>query len=167
MDELELEGAAQFGRSRDLALALGTALQGLDPDRGRLEADVGGSNGQGLRDPGAGVCESEGESLVLGPRRQSCGFEEAPAITGGELFAAAGSDEPEIAGQPRHFARRSVRPGLSATPSLDLPGPGILRDRAQRGGPRRTRNERVRVFRLGLIYITSACPKTDKSYTDQ
>ena len=35
-------------------------------------------------------------------------LEEAPALIGGEVLAAAGVDELEIADQTRHFASRSV-----------------------------------------------------------
>ena len=44
----------------------GTA--GPDPDRGGLEVDVDGADGQGLGDPGTGVVECEGEDLVGRPR---------------------------------------------------------------------------------------------------
>ena len=60
----ELEGAEQLGRDGDLAPVLGAALQGPYPDRGGLEVDVHGPDGQGLGDPGAGVGEREGEGLV-------------------------------------------------------------------------------------------------------
>ena len=42
----ELKGAEQLGRDGDLALVLGAALQGPDPDRGGLEVDVHGPDGR-------------------------------------------------------------------------------------------------------------------------
>ena len=86
----ELEGAEQLGRDGDLAPVLGAALQGPDPDRGGLDVDVHGPDGQGLGDPGGGVCEREGEGLVGRPRRQARGFEEALALIGGQVLPAAG-----------------------------------------------------------------------------
>ena len=73
----ELEGVEQLGRDGDLAPVLGAALQGPDPDRGGLEVDIHGPDGQGLGDPGAGVGEREGEGLVGRSRRQARGFEVA------------------------------------------------------------------------------------------
>ena len=100
----ELEGAEQFGRDGYLAPVLGAALQGPDPDRGGLEVDIHGPDGQGLGDPGAGVGEREGEGLVGRPRRQARGFEQALALIGGQVLPAAGVDELEVADQARHFA---------------------------------------------------------------
>ena len=83
--------------ARDLAPTLGAALQGPDPDRGALEVDVPGANGQGFGNPGAGMGEREGEGLVGWPRRPGGGLEETPAFIGCEVLAAAGVDELEIA----------------------------------------------------------------------
>ncbi len=85
----ELEGAEQLGRDGDLAPVLGAALQGSDPDRGGLDVDVHGPDGQGLGDSGAGEGEREGEGLVGRPRRQARGFEEALVLICGEALAAA------------------------------------------------------------------------------
>ena len=85
----ELEGAEQLGRNGDLAQVLGAALQGLDPDRGGLEVNVGGPDGWGLGDPGASVREREGEGLVLGLLR---GALTIPA----SLFLHSGSNPTKV-----------------------------------------------------------------------
>ena len=100
----ELESAEQLGRDGNFAPALGAALQSSDSDRGRLEVDVQGADGQGLGDLGAGVGEDEGEGLVSGLRRPGGDIEEAAALAGGQVLPAAGVDELEIADQARHFA---------------------------------------------------------------
>ena len=48
-------------------------------------------------------------AALQGPNPDRGGLEEAPALVGGEVLAAAGVDELEIADQTRHFAWRSVR----------------------------------------------------------
>ena len=53
----ELEGAEQIGRDGDLAPALGTALQGPDPDRGDLKEALALIGGEVLA--AAGVDELE------------------------------------------------------------------------------------------------------------
>ena len=100
----ELKGAEQLGRDGDLAPVLGAALPGPDTDRGGLEVDVHGPDGQGLGDPGAGEGEREGEGLVGRPRRLARGFEEALALIGSQVLPAAGVDELEVTDQARHFA---------------------------------------------------------------
>ena len=129
----ELESAEQLERDGNFAPALRAALQGPDPDRGGLRVDVPGANGQGFENPGTGVGEREGEGLVGWPRRPGGGLEETPAFIGSEVLAAAGVDELEIADQARHFAWRNVRSDPCARPSLELPEPGIPRDRALQG----------------------------------
>ena len=77
--------------------------------------------------------EREGEGLVGRPRRQACGFEEAPALIGGEVLAAAGVDEVEIADQSRYFALRSVCRGSSTRPHRNVQELRIRRDRGLQG----------------------------------
>ena len=100
----ELEGAEQIGRDGDFAPVLGAALQGPSPDRGGLELDVHGPNGQGPGDPGAGVGEREDEGLVGRPWCQARGFKIALALIGGQVLPAAGVDELEVADEARYFA---------------------------------------------------------------
>ena len=146
----ELESAEQLGRDRDLAPTLGAALQGPDPDRGGLKVDVPGANGQGFGNPGAGMGERERKSLAGRPRRPGGSLEETPAFIGGEVLAAAGVDELEIANQARHFAWRNVRSGPIGRPRPGFPELGNPRNRALqevRGGPQ-TRHYGDSVLRL-------------------
>ena len=103
----EFETAEQFERDGDLAPVLGAVLQGPDPDRGGLKVDVLGANGQGFRNPGAGVGEREGESLVGRPQRPGGGLEEAPALIGSETFGRA-----EIRGSARRWSSSEQAPRL-------------------------------------------------------
>ena len=80
-----LESAERLGRDGYLAPTLGAALRGPYPDRASLEIGVDRSDGQGFGDPGAGVSEREGEGLVGGSWCPDGGFEEAPALIGGEV----------------------------------------------------------------------------------
>ena len=110
----EFEGAEQIGRDGDLALVLGAALQGPDPDRGGLEVDVHRPDGPGFGDPGAGV--REGEGLVLGLLR---GALTIPA----SLFLHSG----EVLG---------YRPGNKSAPVLALParlGGNGVQERLRKG----------------------------------
>ena len=86
----------QLGRDGDLAPVLGAALQG--PDRGGLEVNVHRPDGQGLGDPGAGGARMRAKVWSAGR-----GFEEALALIGDQLLAAAGVGELEITDQARHF----------------------------------------------------------------
>ena len=134
----EFESVEQLGRGRDLAPALGATLQGPGPDQGGLEVDVPEANGQGFENPGASMGERERKSLVGRPRRSRGGLEETPAFIGGDVLAAAGVNELEIADRARHFALRNVRSGSCARPRLGFQEFGNRRDRALqgiRGGP--------------------------------
>ena len=65
--------------------------------------------------------ERERKSLFGRPRRPGGGLEETSAFIGGEVLAATGVDELEIADQARHFAQRNVRSGPCARPRLGFP----------------------------------------------
>ena len=49
------------------------------------------------------------------------GLKETPAFIGGEVLAAVGVDELEVADQARHFTWRNVHFGICAMPRQGLP----------------------------------------------
>ena len=118
----ELEGEDRLGRNWDLAPAPGAALQGPYP--GGLEVDVDGADGQGLGDVSDDMRQGECKSLVGRLRCPGGDFEEAPALIGGEVLAAAGIDELEVAiRRDNSFSVVSaMSPDLGPAPKLLLGG---------------------------------------------
>ncbi len=89
----EFEAADELGRHRHLAPALGAALERADAQQRLLEVDIGGAQGQGFGDAAAGVRQGQGQGLDLGARGLPGGGEEAGALGGAQVFAAAPLDE--------------------------------------------------------------------------
>ena len=84
----QLKGAQGLGRQRDLAPVLGTALERTDPDRTRVQADIGRPKRQDLAQSRPAVRYGQREGLVLGLRRSDRSPEEPLALLGREIFAA-------------------------------------------------------------------------------
>ena len=84
----------------------------------RIEAasrsNVGGSNDQGFGDLDTGIRQNERKALFGQSWFPGSGCEEALALIGGDVLAAADINKLKVADQAIHFAARSVRSCLSA-----------------------------------------------------
>ena len=103
-----------------------------NPNRGGLEVDILGANGQSFGNAGASVGERQRNSPVGRPRCPGCGIEEATALPAVRYFRPRASTSWR-SDQGRYLVKRNSRQRPSTRPRLGFQEPGAPRDRTPQG----------------------------------